>query len=626
MPAKFYNIFLRSKLFNRIILIYSTITIVTFCTLAVVIYQYSTDSMLQKELEAQTEAVEGAARYLDQQMDSSQEIVLQLYQNQTFLNDTLYFLRNDLPLYIQYRFNEYIAGNSSENQNVETFVRSHMESNRDILQMAIYSRSQSFLFVFNSNKTQKLLKLQAQDREVVASAIEIMQVKKTASERTPEIDRITDISTAGAYTFTFGLNDPDTLQNEGALLITYQPDGIRRMLETGSDRLMGSHLVLLPDGQVIYDSSGRYNGLNYPYFQQLSSSPGYVGLDVKSYTTTMRTAKSDINVIGIVPVSELENRYSGFKGRVIAVTSISILITIVFAYFAVLRYAKKTRTIVKAMRLAQQGNLTVRVPTGRIDELDEIAVSFNRMCEELTHYINQVYVSEIKQKHAELVAFQAQINPHFLYNTLEAIRMRALTQGAADVGEMTYALGSMFRYAIKPETVVTLEDEANYCSQFLELYKVRYREKIDYRITIDEQVKSARLFKLFLQPLVENAIVHGIQPTKSGNLISIRAFKEQPSVLIVEVEDNGKGMEQEKLDAVRDVLAGNGNAATPKLDAVRDMFAGNGNAATPSSLGLRNVNERIRLIYGKAYGLEIHSLPMEGTVIRARLPLEKGEK
>lgn len=607
--TKIYDAFFRAKLFNRIILIYSALTIVTFCTLAVLVYQYSTTSLRQKEFEAQTEAVDGGARYLDQQMDNSQEIVLRLYQNQALLNDMMYFLRNDMADYIQYRFNEYISRNSSEDRNIETFIRSYMSVNRDILQIALYSRSQSFLFVFNGNKTQNLISIQGNQRDTVNRDIDFMRLRKTASERTPELDRILGLRTPGAYTFAFSLNNPDTLQNEGTILVTYDPDGIRRVLAPDSDRLMGSRIVLLQDGFVVYDSSGRQAGSNYPFVDRLGNAPGYANLDVRSYAAAVRKAKSDILVGGIVPVRELENRYTGFRNKVVTLTGLGILITIIFSSIAVQRYARRTRGIVKAMRLVQQGNLTVRVPAGKNDELDEISGSFNRMCEELTRHINQVFVSEIKANRAELVAFQAQINPHFLYNTLEAIRMRALTLGAADVGEMTYMLGSMFRYAVKPETVVTLEDEAEYCRQYLELHKVRFKDKIEYRIDIDESVNSARVFKLFLQPLVENAIVHGLKPVKAGSRVELRAFLDEAGTsVVIEVEDNGRGIEPGKLEAVRAKLASESETETS------------------SSLGLRNVKERIRLTYGETYGLDIRSAPGAGTLVRVRIPYEKGEK
>lgn len=600
---KNYHALFRTKLFNRIVLLFSMITIVTFCTLAILIYEYSTHSMLQKELNIQAEAVDSVTRYLDQKMDQSQEIVLQLYQNKALSDDMLRLLRFDLPIYIQRQVSDYISRNTSTSQeDSDTFFNRQVDHNKDILHIALYSHEQSFLYVYKKDKTQKFFKLKDRD-SAITQAIERLHDQRTASLRTSEIDRLLENNMSGAYTFTFELNDPDTLKNAGLLMITFDPDGIQHVFENTRKRLMGNHLVLFPDGRVIYDSSNRYNGQMYPFMTKLVSTANPASLDIKAYKTTAYTAKSNMIVSGIVPASELANSYAGFKTRLIAITGICILITIAFTYMAVYRYAKRTRVIVKAMKQAQQGNLAVRIPTGRNDELDEISQRFNQMCEELMSYINQVYVSEIKQKHAELVAFQAQINPHFLYNTLEAIRMRAMTQGAPDAGEMAYVLGNLFRYAVKSDTIVTLEDEIDYCRQFLELYRIRYKDKIDYRITIDEKLKSSQLFKLTLQPLLENAIVHGIRSSGHPNLITISAYVvEDPSSLIVEVADNGKGMDSEKLKAVRETLACTDSELASQ------------------SLGLRNVHERIRLMHGNAYGLSIDSRRAEGTVVRVSLP------
>lgn len=575
--------------------------------MAVLVYKYSTNSLLQKELGSQRQAVDSVTRYLDRQSDQSQEIVFQLYQNQTLLNDMLFFLRNDVQLYIQNRFNKYIASNSSVDTNVETFMRTQLEHDSDILQIALYSRKMSFIFIMNKDKTQNLRMLK-DESQTVAEAVNMLRLEKISSAHTLGIASILGLSKTGAYTFAQDLNDPDTLQTDGVLLVTYQPDSIRRVLDMSGEELMGHSLVLFPNGQVIYDSTHRYDGTKYPYAEQLKASSGFSRLDEKSYTSTVRSAKSNALISGIVPLSELEHRYSHFRNKVISITGIGIALTIMFSYIAMYRYSKRTREIVKAMKLAQHGNLTVRVPTGRNDELDDISRSFNRMCEELMSHIDQVYVADIKQKQAELIAFQAQINPHFLYNTLEAIRMSALKNGADVAGEMLYLLGMLFRYAVKPETSVTLEEETDYCRQFLELYRVRYKDKIDYRIAIEDGFRKFRVFKLLLQPLVENAIVHGIRTARAGNIIVIHAFADEASSsLVVEVSDNGTGIKPERLRSLQDMLAGQGKANAPS-----------------SSLGLRNVHERIRLIYGERYGLEIASRPNEGTLVRARLPYEGG--
>ncbi|MEK0317320.1 sensor histidine kinase [Cohnella sp. 56] len=587
---------------------FSVLTIVTFCSLAVLVYKFSMNSMVQKEVGAQRQAVNDLSRYLDRQMDQSQEIVLQLYQNQLLLNDMLYFLRHDFPLYIQYRFNNFMSSARTEDNNMETFVKRELERDPDIMQISVYSRSQAVLFTFNSDKTQYLHTL-GDNEAKVAAAIETMRFRKVNRTEALGLADVLQLKQTHGYTVAYDLNDPDRLQTEGALIVTYKPDSLGRALSMSDDRPMGFNLVLTADGYALYDSRHRYDGQPYPYARQLDESGGVARLGDRSYTVSTRSAKSDILVGGIVPFRELSDRYAGFRRSLIVITALGIALTIVFSYLAMYRYARRTQTIVKAMKQAQQGNLSFRVPVGRNDELDEISTSFNRMCEELMSYINQVYVSEIKQKQAELTAFQAQINPHFLYNTLEAIRMNAMVSGATEAGEMLYLLGALFRYAVKPETLVPLEEEAAYCRQYLELHRVRFKDKIQYRIDIGEGCRHVPVFKLLLQPLIENAVVHGLRSSRSGNLVTIRAYAdeaEQPSVLVVEVADNGKGMTPERLKTVRAMLEG--RAA----------------AGGQASLGIRSVHERLRLTYGEAYGLDIRSEPGAGTRILVRLPYERG--
>ncbi|MCC3371520.1 sensor histidine kinase [Cohnella sp. REN36] len=594
----------RTRLFNRIILVFSVLTIVTFCSLAVLVYKFSTNSLLQKELAAQRQTVDALSRHLDQQVDQSQEIVLQLYQNQQLLNDILFFLRHDFPLYIQYRFNNFVASARPEDNNMETFMKRELERNPDIMQIAVYSRSQSFIATFNSDKTQYLRTLE-DNRAEAAAAIEALRYQKVNRASAFGLDEILQLKQTGGYTVAFDLNDPDRLQAEGALLVTFRADALNRARTLGDDPPMGYSLVLFADGYSLYDSRHRYDGQPYPYAAKLTATESEAQLDVMSHTVATRSAKSGILVSGIVPFPELSGRYAGFRGSLVVITAIGIALTIGFAYLAMYRYAKRTQLIVKAMKQAQQGNLGFRVPVGRSDELDEISRSFNRMCEELMSYIDQVYVSEIKMKQAELVAFQSQINPHFLYNTLEAIRMNAMFSGAEEAGEMLYLLGALFRYAVKPETLVPLEEEAAYCQEYLELHRVRFADKLRYRIEIGDAFRRVPVFKLLLQPLIENAVVHGLRSSRSGIFVTIRAYAgEAPSTLTLEVADNGKGIEPARLAVLREMLEGR--------DANRGW----------ASLGVRSVHERVRLTYGDRFGLEIRSEPGQGTRILVHLPYE----
>jgi two-component system sensor histidine kinase YesM len=174
------------------------------------------------------------------------------------------------------------------------------------------------------------------------------------------------------------------------------------------------------------------------------------------------------------------------------------------------------------------------------------------------------------------------------------------------VGEMIYSLGSLFQYTVKQETIVTLEEEIENCRRFLELYRIRYKYRINYHIEIDSKLKECPVLKLTVQPLIENIIVHGIRQSSSTNMISIFAvLDEDTSTLRIVVEDNGKGIEPEKLLAIQESFA--------KTEA----------PFSSTSLGLRNVNERIRLQYGESYGLSIESQLQERTVVCLRIPFQK---
>ncbi|WP_196220334.1 sensor histidine kinase [Paenibacillus larvae] len=218
-------------------------------------------------------------------------------------------------------------------------------------------------------------------------------------------------------------------------------------------------------------------------------------------------------------------------------------------------------------------------------------------------YIDRVYRSELKQKDTELIAFQSQINPHFLYNTLEAIRMRALSQGARDVGDMIYILATLFRNSVKKKTIVTMEDEIQHCKIYLDLFRIRYQNRLDYDIDIPDELLQYRLIKLLIQPVIENYVVHGFLPERDDNLIRISAGLYDDAIQI-EVRDNGSGIEPNRLRQLRKGL----------------LEADHSRNGEPASIGLRNVHERIQIFYGIQYGVDIDSMIGEGTSVTITIP------
>lgn len=217
------------------------------------------------------------------------------------------------------------------------------------------------------------------------------------------------------------------------------------------------------------------------------------------------------------------------------------------------------------------------------------------------------YSLAMLKKQAEIKALQNQITPHFLYNTLDCIRGMAIEQGADNIEEMTRALSGMFRYSIsrKGKTKALMEEELANVNNYLRIQQYRFRNKINITETIDPAAKKCRVPKLLIQPIVENAVFYGLEPKTGERNLNIEAYCTGKK-LIVKVEDNGVGMSFDKLRTINDAMCSGVSM---------------GDNGRGTQLGIVNVNERLRLLYGEEFGLRIFSCPKVGTTIEMVLPI-----
>lgn len=283
------------------------------------------------------------------------------------------------------------------------------------------------------------------------------------------------------------------------------------------------------------------------------------------------------------------------------------LLCIVFSVIAALVLANSiTNPILKMIRLMRQvmsGELSVRYKAkSRHDEIDILGDNFNYMVVRIDELLKAVYLEQDQKRMAELKALQAQINPHFLYNTLDIIKWTALIQKANNAAEMVSLLSRLLRISLgKGEETVTVEEEIEHVQCYLGIQKFRFNFNIETVVEMDDEVRHLRTPKLILQPIVENAIIHALGDRESGGRIRISCSKAPGNLVWFEVADNGKGID-------------------PAL--ARSLLAGQAPEEEKSGgIGLANVDERIKLICGKMYGIEIHSEPGTGTSIRIKLPL-----
>lgn len=262
---------------------------------------------------------------------------------------------------------------------------------------------------------------------------------------------------------------------------------------------------------------------------------------------------------------------------------------------------KPVKKLQVTMDAADTGNLDIRAEVESSDEIGDLAVSFNAMLERIHNLKEQVTQEQEGKRKMELQALQAQINPHFLYNTLDAIIWMAETDDKGIV-PMTEALANFFRISLnKGKEFIRVSGEMSHVENYLVIQSMRYENKFTYQINMEKEAEDLLTIKLIIQPIVENCIYHGIKPKRGPGKIQIRAFRDG-AYLMITVEDDGVGMSQEKCGQIL------------KSDEAFENSSGSG-------IGIKNVNERIKLRFGKSYGLQYESRLGEGTRVTVTLPV-----
>ena len=254
----------------------------------------------------------------------------------------------------------------------------------------------------------------------------------------------------------------------------------------------------------------------------------------------------------------------------------------------------------------RRGDYSPVTDTPGRDELATFTETFNTMAREIDDLIHEGYEKDLAATRLELQMLRLQINPHFLYNTLESIHSVAYLEGNREVGEMAVLLARILRYGVSaPGGPVTLRDEANNLADYICLQELRYRGTVSFLVSIDPGVLTCACPRMILQPVVENALYHGVSSLERGGMVQVLGYREEER-LVLRVSDNGQGMEPERAALLNDYINGRNKAFR--------------------SIGLKNVNRRIRLSYGEEFGVQIQSVLGRGTMITVTLPAREPEQ
>lgn len=263
------------------------------------------------------------------------------------------------------------------------------------------------------------------------------------------------------------------------------------------------------------------------------------------------------------------------------------------------RQGEPINEITRCMHEASGGNLKSRTTYNKNDEIGYLSVEFNKMMDKLDEHVNQIMEMEIQLKKAQLKAYESQINPHFLYNTLDLIRMMSMTEDSDKIEEIIVSLADMLRYNLSPETKVRICDEIKSIEDYFKILSMRFGDKFDYNIDVDEQVRNCRILKFIIQPLVENSVKHGTGKMNKPQFIEV-ACKLVGSDIAIIVSDNGVGMSQQQIEEIKKSFEDNSDSE--------------------KHIGIKNIYKRLRLFYGEKSIIEIYSTEGKNTKVLLKIP------
>ena len=418
------------------------------------------------------------------------------------------------------------------------------------------------------------------------------------------------------YLFTVlrSIRDIGTLETIGYVAVDADIRVIEDVVQELNAVTNGKTLIIDGRNNVAYDSDHALTATNITGNEVIRRAVGdqgsfNVAVDGISYICSYSVSKdTGWKIFAFVPVRYLHRDAQVTRNvtltTTIAIIGFALLVSVILAFMM----TRSLRQMTDLMRTVRGGNLDVSFNVKQKDEVGILGTEFNRMLRRMKELISEIYVIQSRKKEADLEALQSQINPHFIYNTLETIRMTAEINDDEEVAEMTFTLGKLLRYSInRGRETVELREELQHLERYLQLLRYRFSNRFVVTVDIPPELMTFPVMKLTFQPIVENAVLHGMEGKPNEVTIRLSAeLKEQ--LIIFSIKDEGAGMDGMTLDLLRQSMNGTRDAGSSK-----------------TGVGLRNVNERIRLHYGETYGLEIESKWGEGTTVHLKLPRKRGE-
>ncbi len=392
---------------------------------------------------------------------------------------------------------------------------------------------------------------------------------------------------------------------EGILLVDMDFSGIRQLFTKVNSQEMGYVYLMDSNGKIIYhprqnlifsDMIQENNDVAKMY-EDGSHRETFNGEDRMVVVKTV--GYTGWKIVSVMPMANFFRDFSRIRAMAVVIIILAIFVMIFANQFVAVRVVQPLKSLedsLKGIGIYKEPQIYI----GGSPEIQHLGETIRSMVEQLRKLTDDIVKEQEEKRKSELDALQSQINPHFLYNTLDSIMWMVEAEKYEDAISMVQALSRLFRISLsKGKNIITIGEELQHAQNYVDIQKYRYKNKFVSYFDIEEGIEKYKTIKLIIQPLIENAIYYGMEYMDGDGEIHVRAYTKGED-LYIEVEDNGLGMQKEQVESLL-------------TDDTRIRSKGSG-------IGIRNVHQRIQLYFGKKYGLEIKSEPDEGTIVRIHLP------
>ncbi len=506
---------------------------------------------------------------------------------QTFLGDPF--------TYQSYEYEDYRS-------NIIPFVENIMRQNPYIHSLRIYMNNESIPEVYDSFysidrimdnvRLKQVMNQPEQEEGWLGLHLSKLNV------RTPSRDTQHEV-----FSYYQKINSIRFESTVGIMEIEVVDDVLLEVLNTSE---LGEILLIDQQGTIISEQKQELTNIQQLGIDKLPNKEGYNTvmnvLDRSSIVISVPIPELELRLVGIYPVEGFRDKVKGSARTIFITLIIALTLLGIIVFLITTALLSRLKVLVKAMKQVREGSLTVSVPVTANDEFTQIATSFNMMTGRIHELVETVYKSQLMEREAELRALESQVNPHFLYNTLATIAWVGRKHQAHDVVHISNALAKFYRLMLnKGKREMLVRHEIDMVQAYLSIQKFRFEDRFEVIYDIDERVYEYSAAKNLLQPIVENALIHGIEPKRARGTLIIKAGIEG-DMLFYKVIDDGVGM---------------------AVSRVEDILQGRTVTSSGSGYAMNNIRERLQGHYGQRFKFEIVSRPGIGTAVTIMFGKEK---